>query len=113
MALTLRRLSKISLLAGGALIVAALILGVMTATTGPASVSAQASPTARPATPAATATPARTATPAARTPTPSAPGALPANGDSMAFPAVIIALAGAAFIGLGLAARYTLGKSRA
>jgi len=111
-------LSKVSLLAGGALVVAALILGVMTATTGPASVSAQASPTARPATPAATApaataTAARTATAAARTPTPSAPGALPANGDSMAFPAVIVALAGAALVGLGLAARYTLGKSRA
>lgn len=125
MALILRRMSKISMLVGGALVVAAMIFAVMTQTTGTAPVSAQTSPAARTATPAAAApaaTAARTATPAAaapaataaRTATPAAaPGKLPANGDSTTFPAVLIALLGAGLIGLGLTARYTIGKSRA
>jgi hypothetical protein len=123
MALNLRRMSKISMLVGGALVVAAMIFVVAASTSGTAGVSAQASPAARTATPVgpvATATVVRTATPAAtapaaaRTATPAAaPGKLPANGDSTTFPAVLIALLGAGLIGLGLTARYTIGKSRA
>lgn len=137
MAQLFQRMNKGILLIGGALVVAALVLGVMTATTSPVSVSAQASPTVRPATPAVVATPVRTATPAAArtatpaagapaaagtvkpiativpTGTPRAPSTLPANGDSSTFPAVAIALLGAGLIGLGLFARFSIGKSRA
>lgn len=128
MASRFTKLSKWLLISGGAMMALSLIIGLAVATTGPGSVSAQASPTARPATPAApAATATRTPTPApaaatpVRTPTPAAPartavaapGATPATGDSMTFPALAIALAGAGLVGLGLFARYATGKSKA
>lgn len=119
MAQLLRRMNKGILLAGGALVVAALVISMVISTSSPVSVSAQTSPTpTRAATAAATATKAPTtaATPgaaAAKSPTPAAPGKLPANGDSTTFPAVAIALLGAGLIGLGLFARFSFGKSRA
>lgn len=127
MATAISKMSKWLLISGGALIVAGLIIGLALGTSSPSGVSAQATPvrTATPAAPAATpvrtatpaavATPVRTATPAVvvRTATPTAPGALPANGDSVTFPALAIALAGAGLVGLGLFARYSLGKSKA
>jgi hypothetical protein len=126
MATAITKMSKWLLISGGALIVTGLIIGLAVGTSSPSGVSAQATPvrTATPAvvatpvrtaTPAVVATPVRTATPAVvvRTPTPAAPGALPANGDSVTFPALAIALAGAGLVGLGLFARYSLGKSKA
>ncbi len=130
MATAISKMSKWLLISGGALIVAGLIIGLALGTSSPSGVSAQATPvrtatpvapaatpvrTATPAAPAAVATPVRTATPAVvvRTATPTAPGALPANGDSVTFPALAIALAGAGLVGLGLFARYSLGKSKA
>jgi cell division septation protein DedD len=113
MATLTRNLSKWLLVSGGALIVAGLIIALAVGTSSPTGVSAQATP-ARTATPAAA--PAKTATPAApaKTATPAAaPGALPANGDSVTFPALAIALAGAGLVGFGLFARYAKGKSKA
>lgn len=119
------KLSKWLLISGGAMMALGLIFALSVMSTGPGSVSAQASPTARPATPAApAATPARTATPAAPAATAAAPRpatatavaaprATPATGDSMTFPALAIALAGAGLVGLGLFARYATGKSKA
>lgn len=107
MAPALGRVSKLMMLLGGALVVAAIIFVAAVQTSGTVGVSAQASPTARPAAAAPAAGAARTATPAA------APGKLPSNGDSTTFPAVLIALLGAGLIGVGLTARYTFGKSRA
>jgi len=119
-------MSKWLLISGGALMVAGLIFAFAAATTnGPNALAGQlqASPT-RTASPApAAATPARTATPAptaavTRTPTPrpaspAAPATNPANGDSVTFPALAIALAGAGLVGLGLFARNAMGKSKA
>ena len=113
MATLTKNLSKWLLISGGALIVAGLIIALAVGTSSPTGVSAQATP-ARTATPAAA--PAKTATPAApaKTATPAAaPGALPANGDSVTFPALAIALAGAGLVGFGLFARYAKGKSKA
>lgn len=117
------RLSKWLLISGGAMMALGLIVALSVFSTGPGSVSAQASPTARPATPAAvtTAAPVATARPATpapatavRTATPAAaPTQNPATGDSMTFPALAIALAGAGLVGLGLFARYASGKSKA
>jgi len=122
MATLTKNLSKWLLISGGALIVAGLIIALTVGTSSPTGVSAQATP-ARTATPAAApaktatpAAPAKTATPAApaKTATPAAaPGALPANGDSVTFPALAIALAGAGLVGFGLFARYAMGKSKA
>jgi hypothetical protein len=134
MATSFSKLSKWMLISGGALLVAGMIYMVSSASGNTTSVSAQASPTARPATATAAATPVRTATPAAtvapaasptraataapvtaaRTATPAAaPGGLPANGDSVTFPALAVALAGAGLVGLGLFARFAMGKSKA
>ena len=113
MATLTKNLSKWLLISGGALIMAGLIIALAVGTSSPTGVSAQATP-ARTATPAAA--PAKTATPAApaKTATPAAaPGALPANGDSVTFPALAIALAGAGLVGFGLFARYAMGKSKA
>ena len=124
-------MSKWLLISGGALMVAGFIFAFASATTGGGNAlagSLQASPTARPATPApAAATPVRTATPAApaatvrpaspvasaRAGSPVAPASNPANGDSVTFPALAIALAGAGLVGLGLFARNAMGKSKA
>ncbi len=119
MATLTKNLSKWLLISGGALIVAGLIVALAVGTSSPGGVSAQATParTASPAPAAPAATPVRTATPAAaapaRTATPAAPGALPANGDSVTFPALAIALAGAGLVGFGLFARYAMGKPKA
>ena len=105
MATLTKNLSKWLLISGGALIMAGLIIALAVGTSSPSGVSAQATP-ARTATPAAA--PAKTATPKA-----AAPGALPANGDSVTFPALAMALAGAGLVGFGLFARYAMGKSKA
>ena len=83
-------------------------------TASPAAASPPAATPARTATAAVVvATPTRVATAAPVAPAPAAPSALPANGDSVTFPALAIALAGAGLVGFGLFARYSMGKSKA
>jgi hypothetical protein len=132
MATSISRLSKWLMVGGGALMLAGLIVTLSFAGDPSGSAFAQATParTASPTAAVRTATPAvvasatavRTATPApaARTPTPAAvTAAAPTGtggligGNGVAFPALAVAILGAALLGLGLFARYALGKPKA
>ncbi|HZU77048.1 MAG TPA: hypothetical protein VFA70_09810 [Dehalococcoidia bacterium] len=131
MATSISRLSKWLMVGGGALMLAGLIVTLSFAGDPSGSAFAQAtpartaSPTAAARTPtpaAASATPARTPTPApaVRTPTPApVTAAAPTGtggligGRGVEFPALAVAILGAALLGLGLFARYALGKPKA